>query len=106
MYAIRSYYGLTTAPSLTSPALSPPLSTSNSYIKTFTANNSEYSYFDIFELERRNIAKIGRLPYSIRILVENLLRKKDGKIVRDEDVRAIANWQASYSAPTEIPYHP
>jgi len=79
---------------------------SHSCIKTFTANNSEYSYFDIFELERQNIAKIGRLPYSIRILVENLLRKNDGKIVRDEDVRAIANWQTSYSAPTEIPYHP
>lgn len=79
---------------------------SNTFIKTLTANGTEYSYFDIFELERQNIGKIGRLPYSIRILVENLLRKKDGRIVRDEDVLAITNWQTSYSAPVEIPYHP
>ncbi|SHO52687.1 aconitate hydratase AcnA [Desulfopila aestuarii] len=79
---------------------------SNTFTKILTANGTEYSYFDIFELERQNIAKISRLPYSIRILVENLMRKNDGKIVRDEDVRTIANWQASYTTPMEIPYHP
>jgi len=80
--------------------------TATTFIKTLTVNGTVYSYFDIFELERSNIGKIGRLPYSIRILLENLLRKQDGGIVTDSDVRAIANWQTSYASPVEIPYHP
>jgi len=80
--------------------------TATTFIKTLTVNGTAYSYFDIFELERSNIGKIGRLPYSIRILLENLLRKQDGRIVTDSDVRAIANWQTSYASPVEIPYHP
>ncbi len=74
--------------------------------KQLTVNNTDYTYFDIYELERQNVGKISRLPYSIRILVENLLRKHDGRIVRDEDVTNIANWQTKYSSPLEIPYHP
>jgi len=76
------------------------------YLKTFKAGNITYSYYSITELEARGLADIRRLPYSIRILVENLLRNYDGTIVRAEELAAIANWQTSYDAPVEIPYHP
>ena len=79
---------------------------SDTCLKTITANGKTYSYYDIFELERQQIGNIRRLPYSIRILVENLLRKNDGRVVKDTDVQAIVNWQTSYEAPVEIPYHP
>jgi aconitate hydratase len=65
-----------------------------------------YSYFDIRQLSKKGFGDIDRLPYSIRILVENLLRKLDGKIVREKDLQAITCWQKSYDAPVEIPYHP
>ncbi|WP_136795374.1 aconitate hydratase AcnA [Desulfosediminicola ganghwensis] len=76
------------------------------YQRTFKAGKKTYRYFSIKELEARGLADIGRLPYSIRILVENLLRNYDGAIVRAEELAAIANWQTNYDAPVEIPYHP
>jgi aconitate hydratase len=62
--------------------------------------------FNIQQLETEGIAEIGRLPFSIRILVENLLRKIDGDIVKEEDLLNIARWQKTYDTPVEIPYHP
>ncbi|MGB3221534.1 MAG: aconitate hydratase AcnA [Desulforhopalus sp.] len=76
------------------------------FVKQLKVNNSSYSYFDILELSKQGFGEINRLPYSIRILVENLLRKLDGKIVREKDLRAITGWQKTYTAPVEIPYHP
>ena len=80
--------------------------TTETCTKTLSVNGTDYSYYDIFTLEKDNIASIRRLPYSIRILVENLMRKQDGKVVSEDDVRTIANWRTSYDEPVEIPYHP
>ncbi|MEJ2729062.1 MAG: aconitate hydratase AcnA [Deltaproteobacteria bacterium] len=62
--------------------------------------------YDINLLQQNGIADLKRLPYSIKILVENLLRKLDGRVVRVEDLKNIARWQKRYEAPPEIPYHP
>ncbi|MFP4347272.1 MAG: aconitate hydratase AcnA [Desulfococcaceae bacterium] len=63
-------------------------------------------FMDINLLEKEGIADIQRLPFSIRILVENLLRKLDGDIVKEADLLNIAKWRKSYDEPVEIPYHP
>ena len=76
------------------------------FIGTIEANGRSYRYFDILRLASEGIADIQRLPFSIRILTENLLRKMDGRVVREEDLRQIAGWQKHYDAPVEIPYHP
>ena len=76
------------------------------FVKELTVDGESYKYFDIWELSKQGVGNIERLPYSIRILVENLLRKLDGKIVEEKDLRAITGWQKSYDAPVEIPYHP
>ena len=76
------------------------------YIRQFTVANQQYSHFDIGGLTAAGYGSIARLPFSIRILVENLLRKYDGKIVREADLAAICNWQPHYPHPVEIPYHP
>lgn len=76
------------------------------YIGEFQAAGRTYTLFDIQRLETEGVANISRLPFSIRILVENLLRKMDGQVVREENLTAIANWQKQYDAPVEIPYHP
>ncbi len=79
---------------------------SQDFISSLEAGSHSYDYYNILKLEEAGIGSINRLPYSIRILVENLLRKHDGNIVTDEDIREISNWQTSYDAPIEIPYHP
>jgi len=76
------------------------------FINHVSVQGTEYQIFDINKLEERGIAKISRLPFSVKILVENLLRKLDGRIVREKDLLNIARWQKHYDAPLEIPYHP
>jgi aconitate hydratase len=76
------------------------------FINSVSVQGTDYQIFDINKLEEKGIAAISRLPFSIKILVENLLRKMDGRIVRQEDLLNIARWQKRYDAPVEIPYHP
>ena len=76
------------------------------YLSQIKTRKGTYTFFDITRLEKNGIADIKRLPYSIKILVENLLRKLDGQIVRAEDLKGIARWQKHYEVPQEIPYHP
>jgi len=76
------------------------------YLKQIEINGGAVSVFDIHRLEESGIAEIRRLPFSIKILVENLLRKLDHRVVREEDVLNIAGWRKSCETPVEIPYHP
>jgi aconitate hydratase len=76
------------------------------FIKNVTIQGNNYRVFDINRLEEKGIAPVRKLPYSIKILVENLLRKLDGRVVREVDLQNIANWKKHYDAPVEIPYHP
>jgi aconitate hydratase len=58
-------------------------------------------------LQERHVVDIDRLPFTIRILLENLLRHYDGKIVKDEHIRAITDWQPQASSDSgEVPYFP
>ena len=47
-----------------------------------TVKGQDYHFYDINGLEEKGIAAITKLPYTIKILVENLLRKMDGHVVR------------------------
>ena len=76
------------------------------YRRQIEIRNKTYTVYDINRLEQDGVADIKRLPYSIKILVENLLRKLDGRVVRAEDLKNIARWQKRYEVPPEIPYHP
>jgi aconitate hydratase len=76
------------------------------YRKTIMVGDQDYHFYDINALEEKGIATIAKLPYTIKILVENLLRKMDGQVVREEDLLKIARWEKHYAAPKEIPYHP
>ncbi len=57
-------------------------------------------------LTRAGFKGIETLPYSIRVLLENLLRHEDGKTVTREDIEAVANWDPSAEPSTEIAFRP
>jgi aconitate hydratase len=76
------------------------------FAKQLSVSGQTLTYYDILALSQAGFGAINRLPFSIRILVENLLRKHDGKIVDDGDIANIAGWKGRYDAPVEIPYHP
>ena len=78
--------------------------TFNALRKFETGNGSQGSYFSLPALEEAGMGKISRLPVSIRIVLESVLRNCDGKKVTEEDVRALANWNAKKPAQVEIPF--
>ena len=76
------------------------------YLKKIEVAGVEYTLFDINGLEERGIANVHRLPFCIRVLVENLLRKLDNEVVEEKDLLSIAAWRKTYESPVEIPFHP
>jgi len=73
--------------------------------RTFDAGNGKTGlYYSLPALEEKGIGKISRLPISIRIVLESVLRNCDGKKVSEKDVVALANWNAKAPAPEEIPF--
>src|SRR4051812_47881607 len=62
------------------------------------------SLYSLPALEKQGIAPISRLPISIRIVLESVLRNCDGKKVNPEDVKTLANWNAKEPKPVEIPF--
>jgi aconitate hydratase A / 2-methylisocitrate dehydratase len=57
-------------------------------------------------LEKAGFPGVSRLPYSLKILLENLLRREDNAFVKAEDVRAVAEWDAAADSSTEISFMP
>ena len=70
---------------------------------TIKASGREY---EIFRLDAVGQDKLGRLPYSLKILLENLLRHEDGTTVTADDIRAVAAWDPAATPSQEIAYRP
>ena len=62
--------------------------------------------FEIFRLDAVKDGHVDRLPYSLKILLENLLRHEDGRDVTREDILALANWDPNAAPETEISFTP
>ena len=62
------------------------------------AGNDSYEIYRLSVLERTGIGNISRLPYSLKVLLENLLRHEDGQFVFPEDIHALAGWDPSSAA--------
>ncbi|MBV8529922.1 MAG: aconitate hydratase AcnA [Candidatus Eremiobacteraeota bacterium] len=75
-------------------------------LQTLRAGESEYRYFQLAALERSGIANVSRLPFSLKILLENLLRSEDGRSVRREDIEALARWNDGGRHEREIAFNP
>src|SRR5438270_1230129 len=74
-------------------------------VQKFDAGNWREGFFhSLPELEKQGVGKISRLPISIRIVLESVLRNCDGKKVRRKDVETLANWDAKKPANEEIPF--
>jgi aconitate hydratase len=67
-------------------------------------NGKRGKFYSLPELEKQGVGPISKLPISIRIVLESVLRNCDGKKVREDDVRALANWKANDERTAEIPF--
>ncbi len=73
--------------------------------QTFTTGSgSSGKFYSLPALEKAGIGKVSKLPVSIRIVLESLLRNLDGKKVTEADVKNLANWNAKAPGEYEIPF--
>jgi aconitate hydratase len=84
------------------------MSTANSFgTRTpLTVGGRTYQTFSLTALAAAGFPEIARLPYSLKILLENLLRHEDGRFVKASDVETLAKWDVKSSALKEISFAP
>ena len=74
--------------------------------ETFDTGNGSAGIYRLSRLEDAKLTTVSRLPYSIRILLEAVLRGCDGYAVREQDVKNLAGWNAAAPANIEVPFKP
>src|SRR5690625_5213934 len=74
--------------------------------KTFEQNGKTYNYFDLKAIEDANLGTVSRLPYSIRILLESVIRQYDGRVIKDEHVEGLAKWGTKKDVKSDVPFKP
>ena len=73
---------------------------------TLQVDNEKVSIFSLPALEQQGFGDIARLPFSLKILLENLLRREDNAFVKADDIRALASWNPAKPTHKEISFMP
>jgi aconitate hydratase len=74
--------------------------------KTLKVGAKTYAYYSLPVAEQHGLRGISRLPFSMKVLLENLLRWEDGRTVTKDDIKAVAAWLKSKSSEHEIAFRP
>ena len=74
--------------------------------RTLDVDGEAYDYFDLKEAEANGLAGIASLPFSLKVLLENLLRHEDGRSVTADDIRGVAEWLKERRSDKEIAFRP
>ena len=75
--------------------------------KKLTVGAKTYEYFSLKAAEKPGLEGISRLPFSMKVVLENLLRNEDGRTVKKEDIEAVAKWLVNRGkAGHEIAFRP
>ncbi len=74
--------------------------------KTLQVGSKTYTYFSIPEAERNGLEGVSKLPFSLKVVLENLLRFEDGRSVTKDDIIACAKWLKTRTSTHEIAYRP
>ncbi len=75
-------------------------------LSTLSAGGAAVSFHSLEALERAGFPRVARLPYSLKVLLENLLRREDGRGVTADDVRTLAEWDPAAGGAREIAFMP
>ncbi|MDP7623853.1 MAG: aconitate hydratase AcnA [Rhodospirillales bacterium] len=74
--------------------------------RSLSAGSKDYDYFSLEAASSAGLGDISRLPFSLKVLLENLLRYEDGSTVTVDDVKALGAWLETKSSNREIAYRP
>jgi aconitate hydratase len=75
-------------------------------LQTLTVNGMDYHYFSLPAAEKAGLRNLSTLPFTLKILLENLLRHEDGHTVTIDDIQAIIDWLKNKTSDREIAYRP
>jgi aconitate hydratase len=81
-----------------------PLNTFNTLDTFALGNGAKGQFYSLPKLEAAGIGPVSKLPVSIRVVLESVLRNVDGKKITEHDVRTLANWKATAEREDEIPF--
>src|SRR4029079_12776278 len=73
---------------------------------SFNTGSGTAGIYRLDRLEKQGLGAVSKLPFSIRVLLEAVLRNCDGYLVTENDVRSLARWNAADPAKVEIPFMP
>lgn len=73
---------------------------------SFEANGKRYHYYRLSALEEAGAGKVSNLPYSIKVLLESVLRQHDGRVITKEHVENLAKWGTSEVREVDVPFKP
>ncbi|WP_449622967.1 aconitate hydratase AcnA [Robertmurraya sp. Marseille-Q9965] len=74
--------------------------------KSFELNGKRYNYYNLAALEEAGIGNVSKLPYSIKVLLESLLRQYDGRVITKEHVENLAKWGTDEVRDVDVPFKP
>jgi aconitate hydratase len=74
--------------------------------KSFEIDGKRYHYYHLGALEEAGIGKVSNLPYSIKVLLESVLRQYDGRVITKEHVENLAKWGTSEVREVDVPFKP
>ena len=74
--------------------------------RTLTVGGKDYTYYSLQSLVDDGMSQSQKLPYSIRVLLESVLRQYDGQVIKDEHIEALANWDKGDISGKEVPFKP
>src|SRR6201990_429316 len=74
--------------------------------RTLKVGSKTYAYYSLPVAEKNGLKGISRLPFSMKVLLENLLRNEDGRSVTKEDIQAVCKWLKTKSSDREIAFRP
>ncbi len=74
--------------------------------RTLKVGSKTYAYYSLPAAEKNGLKGISRLPFSMKVLLENLLRSEDGRSVTKEDIQAVAQWLKNKTSEREIAFRP
>src|SRR5664279_2109509 len=74
--------------------------------RTLQVGSKSYAYFSLPVAEKNGLKGISRLPFSMKVLLENLLRNEDGRTVTKDDIKAFAEWLKTKTSDHEFAFRP
>ncbi len=75
-------------------------------LRPLKVGSRTYAYYSLPVAEKNGLKGISRLPFSLKVLLENLLRNEDGRTVTKEDIQAVAQWLKTKTSDREIAFRP